>query len=157
VVIETGLKYNVKTLIIMSPTIYGVGSGLFNRLSIQTPGLLRLALKTGESQVIGDGAGRWDHVHIADVVLLYEIILNNVLTGKDIPNGEKGIYFSGTGVHRWLDVSQKVIDAVHELGKSKTQTVKSVSLEECTVAPNKSFVELGFASNALTKADLARG
>jgi hypothetical protein len=31
----------------MSPTIYGVGSGLYNKLSIQIPTLIRSALKAG--------------------------------------------------------------------------------------------------------------
>jgi hypothetical protein len=33
-VVETGKKEGVPTTIIMSPTIYGIGSGKFNRLTI---------------------------------------------------------------------------------------------------------------------------
>jgi len=43
VVVETGLHADVKTYIIMSPTIYAEGSGFFNTHSIQIPTMIRSA------------------------------------------------------------------------------------------------------------------
>ena len=40
-VIEVGLELGVDTLIIMSPTIFGIGGGLFNTASIQIPAYIR--------------------------------------------------------------------------------------------------------------------
>ena len=48
--VDTGLKHGVKTYLIMSPTIYGIGTGLFNRTSLQIPGLIRSAIKRGKVQ-----------------------------------------------------------------------------------------------------------
>lgn len=66
-VIDTGLQTGVKTLIIMSPTIFGAGTGLFNKSSIQVPGYVKAALKNMQSVIIGEGLGIWDRVHIEDL------------------------------------------------------------------------------------------
>lgn len=60
VVVETGKKVGVKTYILMSPTIYGFGTGLFNDQSIQIPQLIRNAIKNRYSEVVGYGEGEWD-------------------------------------------------------------------------------------------------
>ncbi|TKA64309.1 hypothetical protein B0A49_07093 [Cryomyces minteri] len=54
-VVEAGLASGVKTYVIMSPTSYGLGSGIYNQLSIQIPILIRAALKAGRAEVIGEG------------------------------------------------------------------------------------------------------
>jgi nucleoside-diphosphate-sugar epimerase len=103
-VVETGLAAGVKTTIIMSPTIYGFGTGLFNKLSIQIPALLRAAIKAGQVKMIGEGKGQWDYVHVTDLAKLYEILLVKILKGEEIPTGEKGILFSGTGRYSWAEL-----------------------------------------------------
>ena len=149
VVIETGLRAGVKTYIIMSPLIYGIGTGHFNKLSIQIPTMIRAALKTKQAEVIGSGKGTWDHVDIADLAMLYEIIAQKLLTGEDLPSGEKGIYFSANGRHTWLEVAQGLADALFKLGISKTEEVKNVSLEEAAgrwIGGETLLAELAFAS-----------
>lgn len=71
-VIDGGIKYGVKTYIIVPPTIcepkliiepclkltrdiVGVGEGLYHRTSIQVPALIRAAIKTQRVQYIGKG------------------------------------------------------------------------------------------------------
>lgn len=61
-VIDVGLKEGVKTLVIMSPTIYGVGSGEWNKSSIQVPMYVKAVLSQGQAVVVGEGKGEWDHV-----------------------------------------------------------------------------------------------
>ena len=104
----------------MYPTIYGIGSGDFNTVSIQVPTIIRSALEDGQASVLGGGKTIWDHVHIADLVLLYEVVLAKVLAGDDIPSGEKGIFFSETGENTFLDLSQVVANAGFALGVLKT-------------------------------------
>lgn len=58
----------------MSPAIYGVGTGLFNKVSVQVPAMVRMALMMGRSMVIGDGDGVWDHVHVEDTAALYRVV-----------------------------------------------------------------------------------
>ena len=148
-VIETGLKVGVKTYIIMSPTIYGIGTGHFNQQSIQIPSMIQAALKTKQAEVIGDGKGIWGHVHVVDLAVLYLIIVQKLLAGEDLPNGEKGIYFSASGHHTWLEVAEGVAYALFRLGISKTEEVKSISLEEGAekwAGGDTLLAELAFAS-----------
>ena len=148
-VIETGLKVGVKTYIIMSPLIYGIGKGHFNQQSIQEPAMIKAALKTKQVEVIGSGKASWDHVHVVDLAKLYEIIVQKLLAGEDLPSGENGIYFSENGHHTWLEVAEGLAHALYTLGVSKTEEVKSVSLEEAAdkwAGGDTLLAELGFAS-----------
>jgi nucleoside-diphosphate-sugar epimerase len=149
VAIDTGLAAKVPTTLLMSPTIYGIGSGLFNKLSIQVPTVIRAGLKYGQVDIIGEGNGVWDYVHISDLTKLYEIVLNRVLNGEKVPTGEKGILFTGTGRFQWKDLSKGVADALYEIGAVKKSEVKKVTLDEA--APRLSgglelHAELGYAS-----------
>lgn len=138
----------------MSPTIYGVGTGHFNKLSIQAPGFIRTALKLGKTFVIGNGKGTWDYVHIADLTKLYEIVLQKILKGEEgkIPSGEQGILFSESGRFLWRDFSQGIADALHTLGALKTKEVEEVDV---TTAAEKLgwdslTAELAYASKYVT-------
>lgn len=162
-VVETGKKEGVPTTIIMSPTIYGIGSGKFNRLSIQYPLQIKAALVGGRPEYIGDGAGVWDYVHIQDLVQLYELVLLDWAQGrKAIPVGEKGIIFSATGLYNWKDVAERIAKAGVELGQFANTETKSISLEEAAenwiggVGGDEQFCELGFASNSRTKAEVGK-
>ena len=159
-VIDAGLESGVKTVVIMSPTIFGIGTGSFNRLSIQVPTLLRFTISSGQAIVIGDGQGYWDHVHIADLARLYENVLAKMLAGgEDLPFGKEGIIFSESGQHTWNELAQGVADAAFEFGKIKTREVRHVSVKEGAEALTEGdelLAELGFASNSRTRADRAR-
>jgi nucleoside-diphosphate-sugar epimerase len=149
VVVKTGLEVGVKTYIIMSPTIYGIGSGLFNNQSIQIPIMVRTAKAAGQAQMIGRGEAEWDHVHIDDLAVLYELILSKVIGGEQVPSGEKGIFFSETGRHSWVDVSREIAKAGVEVGALSTDEVKIISLKEAADlwnSGNEFVCELGFAS-----------
>ena len=51
--------------------------------------------------MVGDGKGVWDHVHIADLARLYEIVLLTMIDGgKGLPFGKQGIIFSAAGRHQ---------------------------------------------------------
>jgi nucleoside-diphosphate-sugar epimerase len=152
-VVETGLKVSVPTTILMSPTIYGLGSGFFNRLSIQIPTLIRAAIAQGHAAVIGTGAGRWDAVHISDLVLLYEIVLAKIL-GDDstIPQGEMGILFSEALEFTWRELAEDVAKAGAKLGALKSDKVQEISLEPGSrlwSGGDLQLAELGFASKSV--------
>jgi nucleoside-diphosphate-sugar epimerase len=149
VVVETGLQVGVPTTIIMSPSIYGLGSGTFNKASIQIPRLMRCAIESGQTMVIGEGKGVWDYVHIADLARLYELLVLKVIAGEQIPTGESGIMFSAAGRYSWGELSEHIAKALFTIGAIKTDVVKSVDLEEAAKqfqnAP-VSVIELGFSS-----------
>lgn len=172
-VVETGKKESVPTTIIMSPTIYGLGLGKFNRLTIQYPSQIRGALRSGIAEYVGDGIGMWDMVHISDLTSLYEVVLRDRLQGrKRVPVGENGILFSGTGFFSWKAVAEGIAKAGFELGRLKDSNTRSVSLSEAsknwieaderlggiavTMGVSELLCELGSASNARTEADVGR-
>jgi nucleoside-diphosphate-sugar epimerase len=133
----------------MSPTIYGVGTGLFNKLSIQVPTIIRAALKEGQVDVIGEGKGIWDYVHIADLAALYKLVFDKIVAGEEVPTGEKGFLFSSTGRFTWFELSSRVADALFKLGAIKADVVRRMDLEEAAKEWSGGLVlraELGFAS-----------
>ncbi|RFU24286.1 hypothetical protein B7463_g12052, partial [Scytalidium lignicola] len=152
-VLQTGLDTGVKTYIIMSPDIYGKGTGDFNTMTIQVPSLIRSSLKLGYVWMISNGTGIWNHVHIKDLVQLYEIILEKLLAQHHLPSGEEGIYFSENGEHTWAEVAEGIAKAGFELGVLTTKEVRSVTLMEATKLlgwGNEQWTESGFASIART-------
>ena len=160
-VIDASLETGVKTIVIMSPTIYGIGTGAFNKSSIQVPAFATTTLQCGHGLIVNEGKGIWDNVHIEDLAELYEIVLLNILekNGSDLPFGKKGIIFSGTRRHTWFEIAQGVAEAAHKAGKIKSPEVKSVSLQEgAKLFPHGSEmrVELGLSSNSRTQANVGR-
>ncbi|KAI0429965.1 NAD(P)-binding protein [Xylaria sp. FL1042] len=160
-VVDTGIAQGVPTTIIMSPTIYGVGTGKFNRLSIQYPIQMKQAVASGQAEYVGDGEGVWDFVHILDLATLYELVLLDWVQGRrTIPVGETGFVFSGTGTFKWKEVADRIGKAGVELGKLRSSEARSISLEEASriwTGGDKQLCELGFASTARTSADIGKG
>ncbi|KAL5318042.1 hypothetical protein ACEPPN_015146 [Leptodophora sp. 'Broadleaf-Isolate-01'] len=154
--IETGLSVNVPTTLIMSPTIYGIGTGQFNKLSIQVPSMMRYAIAAGRVEMIGNGEGAWDFVHVEDLAQLYLILLKRVLAGEEVPVGEKGIMFSASGWYRWRDLAEGIANALVEVGALKTKEVASISVEEAAkwAGGDVFTAELAFASNSRTVSDI---
>jgi nucleoside-diphosphate-sugar epimerase len=149
VAIDTGLEENVKTYLIMSPTIYGLGTGLFNKKSIQLPTIIRTAIKKSHVDVVGDGTGAWDAVHVQDLTPLYELLLVKVLQGEDVPSGKQGIFFSETGDYTWMQLAEGLANELHRQGIIKTVDVKHLSLQEAAKQwgnGSPQYAELGFAS-----------
>lgn len=160
-VIDAGLELGVKTIVIMSPTIYGRGTGAFNRSSIQVPAFISAALTQGQAVVVGEGNGEWDNVHVQDLAELYALVLHHILTaaGPALPTGKKGILFSGARRHRWLDIAAGVGRAAHARGLLPTAEVRHLSLAEgAAVFPQGSElrVELSTGSFSRTESEVAR-
>ncbi|PYH32490.1 NAD-dependent epimerase/dehydratase family protein [Aspergillus neoniger CBS 115656] len=158
-VIEEGEAAGVTTYIVMAPTIFGLGSGPFNRFSMQLPTMIADALRTGSCSVVSEGDTVWNHVHIEDLAALHLVLLQHILRGIEIPSGRKGIYFCETGEHSRLEFSEYLAKAGHKLGVSPSSEVAKITIQEAGekwVFDNTSSAELGFASNSRTKAVLAR-
>ncbi|KAI3321972.1 NAD dependent epimerase/dehydratase family protein [Xylariaceae sp. AK1471] len=164
-VVDAGLELGVRTLVLMPPTIYGVGSGLFNRRSVQIPAYVSVALDRGRAVMIGDGEGMWDHVHVEDLAALYEILALRVLDekGRDLPWGKRGIIFASNGRHSWGGIARGVARACHAAGVLPDAIVESVGLAEATKLFAESYlgevdemlVELGLASTGKTISTVA--
>lgn len=160
-VIDASIELGVKTVVIMSPTIYGRGTGAFNKSSIQVPAFISAALTQGQAVVVGEGKGEWDNVHVEDLAELYSLTLQDILTtnGNGLPTGKKGIIFSGARRHHWIDIASGVGRAAHKAGLVSTPEVKSLTLEEgAKVFPQGSElrVELSTCSFSRTESEVAR-
>ncbi|KAK4239095.1 hypothetical protein C8A03DRAFT_32839 [Achaetomium macrosporum] len=141
-VLRTGKATGVRTIIVMSPTVYGVGLGLFNKRSIQRPLLIRGALAKGRAVYVGDGAGEWDHVHVQDLAELYELLVKKV--GRP---------------HSWKELAEAVGKAGYELGALETAGPVEMSVAEFArewLGGNEKLAELGFTSRSVTDAKRSR-
>lgn len=147
-VIETGEEAGVSTYIVSAPTIYGMGTGLFNRYSIQIPYTITAALEHGSAFVVGKGDTSWSHVHVQDLADFFVLLLRNVCQGVPTPSGRKGIYFCETGLHTHLEISEKVGKALFDMGLLKSSSVQSVSQQQGgeLLAVGSSMAELSFGS-----------
>ncbi len=114
---------NYDPIIVCPPTIFGVGSGPFNRYSKQLPLLIKGFLKAGKAGTLGKGLSRWSHIHVDDLSSLYVFLLEKALEGK-ADTGYNGFYFSETGEHAWKDITAKIAE---ELYKNKAITSPDVT------------------------------
>ena len=151
----------MKNVIILPPLIYGIGTGLFNRTSIQIPLLIRAALKRGKAEMIGPGEATWDNVHIADLVDAYIILFDQLLAayGPDarsdskpspyLTTGREGYYFAENGRNSWRELSEKIGEVLHKKGIIESPQVTSFPDNEVEDAlwGSNSWTALGSQSN----------
>lgn len=130
-VIKTAEVTGVKAYLMMPPTVFGSGSGLFKRQSIQIPFTIAHAIDQGYPEYIGDGSGTVGYVHISDLASLYEVVLCKILEGsEDCPFGRKGIYFSNTGDFTWKALNERIGEIGLSLGALSSKIPRSISLDE---------------------------
>jgi nucleoside-diphosphate-sugar epimerase len=163
-VIDTSLELGVRTVVVMPPLVFGKGRGLFNQVSVQIPVYVEAALKRGQAVVVGDGSGEIDHVHVEDLAELYAVLVEEILEngGERLPRGRKGIVFASNGRHTWMEVAQRVNEAL----SGEEGRVVSLSLEEGAEAfkgyvdlvggEDLTELELGLCSNSRSVASVAR-
>lgn len=105
-ILEADNKGYLKAYLVFPSTIYGeatkdLGKGkwkgnLMNTRSIQIPLAIRLALKRGKPGFVGKGQNIWPHVHIEDLMKLYDAVFEIAKDGKG-DHGENGYYFAENG------------------------------------------------------------
>ncbi len=132
----------LKSVIVLPPLIYGIGTGLFNRTSIQLPCLVRAALKRKKAEMIGPGEATWNNVHIADLCDAYLIIFDHLLTayGPDaksdiqpspyLTTGRKGYYFAENGCNTWRQIAEKIGEVLYKKGIAKSPEITSFPDDE---------------------------
>ncbi|KAL9582321.1 MAG: hypothetical protein Q9203_005544 [Teloschistes exilis] len=160
-VIGTGISAGVHTYILMPPTIYGTGTGLFNRTTIQVPTIMRAALKQKQVWQLASDEVDVEHVHVEDLSGLYVLIAGKIVQGdfKGLVSGEEGIYFAATGKHTWGEFSKGIRDALVEMGEIKEREVKRVGLKEAAnewTGGNELTCELNYGAYYRTDAEASR-
>ncbi|KAH7230453.1 uncharacterized protein BKA55DRAFT_696386 [Fusarium redolens] len=142
-VFELGEELGVKTYIICSPLIYGRGTGLFNKSSIQIPTIVRAALDKGRAIYAG---------------ALYTLILAKIVKKEDVPFGKEGFFFANHGKQSWLDIANEIARVGHQQGKLAAEP-ESVGLKEVSKAwfdGDEHLTELGLCSRSETRGDRSR-
>lgn len=135
----------------MPPTIYGTGTGRFNRLTIQAPAIMRSALQTKQVVQLGPDDGTAEHVHVEDLADLYILVAEKVVKDgmQGFPSGERGIYFAATSRHTWGEFTRGISQALCDLGAVRTKDIKKVGLKEAAdlwTGGNELVCELNFGA-----------
>lgn len=152
-VVQIADALNIPCYIIMAPKIFGMGTGPFNKLSIQLPQMIRVALKSGQAELIGDGQGVWSHIHVEDLAMLYETIIQKIIIQKQgIPSGKSGVYFATSGEDTWESNALEIGKVGKDLGRFSTSDIRHVTLDEGAerwAGGSNSLAEVGFCSKSV--------
>jgi nucleoside-diphosphate-sugar epimerase len=158
----------LKSVIVLPPLIYGIGTGPFNRTSIQLPLLIRAALKRHKAEMIGPGEATWNNVHIDDLSDAYIIIFDQLLAayGPDaksntqaspyLTTGREGYYFTENGEHTWRQLSEKIGEVLYRKGIIKSPEVTSFPDDEVESSLWGVFSWLAVGSQSNSKAERVR-
>lgn len=129
--------------IVVCPTmIYGRGPGLTPH-SDQVPKLIREAKRAGVGRRIGAGQNVWSHVHVDDLVDLYERVFDRA------PGG--AFYFAENG-EASLDAIARAVGRTFGLG----DRAEEWPLAEAIAALGDGTARFGLASNSRVRAVRAR-
>ncbi|KAH6611881.1 NAD dependent epimerase/dehydratase family protein [Boeremia exigua] len=157
ITVETGAQCKVATYTVMAPTIFGIGSGRFRRYTTQLPAMINNMLNTGVCLVLGSGETRWGRVHVDDLSMFFVCLCRNILEGRNVPAGEKGVYFTEAGSFTHREYSQRLADAGFKLGVLAAPAVTEATLDEVAKGftnGNRLIAELSYGANALMKSEL---
>ncbi|KAI8186738.1 hypothetical protein K4K56_005317 [Colletotrichum sp. SAR 10_98] len=138
IVLNTGIKHadSVKTAIVCPPTIYGEGRGPVSGRGRQVYELATFVLKEGYSPRIGKGLARWNNVHVHDLSVVFELLVEAALdpSRKDDKEiwGAHGYFFTENGEHVWGDLATLVGKEAHKQGfiKGGEPEVRGLSYDE---------------------------
>ncbi|KAL7424000.1 hypothetical protein Q5752_001585 [Cryptotrichosporon argae] len=113
----------ISAYIIMSPTVYGPGTGLGNKLSLQVPAYVRYAKRTGRAAYIGAGDNLWGNVHVSDLSTLYLLVLAHALaspaetTASAESAGWSNLIYGGLNEHTWGPIVSLIGDRLYARGE----------------------------------------
>ncbi|PYH96500.1 NAD(P)-binding protein [Aspergillus ellipticus CBS 707.79] len=120
------------TALIFPPIIYGSGRGPINQRSIQIPELARVTMQRGKGVQVGKGESTWSNVHISDVSSIFVKLVEKAVQG-DMDGrvwNESGLYFPGIASVRFKTISERVVEAVKDLGLVESTAVEQISHAE---------------------------
>lgn len=123
----------VKTVLILPPNIYGIGTGPFKRLSMINPALISASINLHRVHTVGRGLNIWSNTHIEDVAEAYLLVLDNLLDGK-AETGREGIYFAISGEASMLATAYAVAESLYKRGMIEDKSVTPFSEEELQTA-----------------------
>lgn len=149
-------SHKFRSIIVSPPTIHGIGSGLFNRLSQQIPSVLvRGFVKAGKAGNVGHGVNKWNYVNVLDLGDLYALLLDKGLAGEADYGRAGGWYFAESGIFRWGDITQAIANDLKERSLVTSNEVVEFTPEEVdTLLGTYAWWAIG--GNSLCTADRSR-
>ncbi|WVF66410.1 hypothetical protein IAT40_001150 [Kwoniella sp. CBS 6097] len=147
----------ISAYIVMSPTVYGQGTGPGNKLSLQIPAYVRYAKRTGQAAFIGKGENIWGNVHIQDLSDLYLLLLKHSLSfpvstkATEGSHGWSNLIYAGLDQHTWGPIVTLIGDLLHARGEVRHRG--AISLEDgqgdLYMFGTNSFMEVSQKAKAL--------
>ncbi|KAI9807800.1 MAG: hypothetical protein M1825_005105 [Sarcosagium campestre] len=157
IVLAAGATGAIRTAIVCPPTIYGEGNGPGNTRSIQLPDLAKGALQRKKGFFVGRGKSLWNHVHVADLAVVYLRLVEEAAReggGDKASWGPEGYYFVENGEYAAVDLAKAVARAAHKQGLLESDEVESISADEA--GKIRSYGQLLWGANSRSKAIRAR-
>lgn len=145
---------NFDSIIVAPPTIHGIGTGPFKRISQQIPKLISTYIKYGKAATLGKGLNVWNNVHVEDLGDFFALLLQKALEGK-ASVGKEGFYFCESGEHQLKDVVAKVGEVLYK----RKLISQAEPVQWTTEEVNEHLGQYGWlaiASNSRCKSDRAR-
>lgn len=153
-------KSAVRTAIVCPPTIYGQGRGPVSGRGRQVYELASFVLKEGYAPRIGRGLARWNNVHVHDLSVVFQLLVEAALDPARRDDGEiwgeKGYFLTENGEHSWGDLASLVGKEAHGQGfLDKAPEVKELSYDEA-VKSSAGFEAASWGMNSRAKAIRAK-
>ncbi|ORY89733.1 hypothetical protein BCR35DRAFT_300173 [Leucosporidium creatinivorum] len=118
--VEGGKVGKAKVGIMLPPTIYGLGTGPLNKLSIDMPAWIRESLKNEQVTLYGPETHIWNDVHIKNLVPAYITLLSSLLSSPSQPS-DGLYYFAETGTHTWHELGRHLHSVLSKRGLVKKE------------------------------------
>ncbi|WVQ80908.1 hypothetical protein IAT38_003015 [Cryptococcus sp. DSM 104549] len=155
IIAKAAERGTISAYIVMSPTVYGQGTGLGNKLSLQIPAYVRYAKRTGQAAYIGKGENVWGNVHVQDLSDLYLLLLSyslsNPLSTAAAPasHGWSNLIYAGLNTHSWGPIITLIGDLLYARGDVKVPGAKSIEEGDLYMFGTNSFMEVSEKAKAL--------
>ncbi|KAI5475667.1 hypothetical protein MNV49_001084 [Pseudohyphozyma bogoriensis] len=127
IVAAAALRGKISAYILMSPTVYGKGTGPGT-----LPAYVRYAKRTGGAAYIGEGNNIWGNVHVQDLASLYTLVMNHALANpsstkaSDASKGWENLIYAGLAQHTWGPAIKTLGDLMYARGEVKTPSAVSI-------------------------------
>ncbi|MCJ1385555.1 hypothetical protein MMC17_008678 [Xylographa soralifera] len=111
-VIEHAKARSVSSFIVVPSTVYGRGSGEWNKLSVVIPVCVQASISSKTVHKFAENT-KVSGVHISDLTALYGRIIEKILQKTAPPSGAEGYYFALAHDLIWWEVLDRLAIALH--------------------------------------------
>ncbi|KAL2871544.1 NAD-dependent epimerase/dehydratase family protein [Aspergillus lucknowensis] len=114
-IVEHCKASGVMLFMIFPPTLHGRGSGTWNQLSPQIPSLIKAGVKERRVYKFPDSR---DAIlaHISDIAAFFTLLVNAILRGDRLPEGQDGYYFLVSHEVSWWEILEKLAARLYARG-----------------------------------------